>query len=444
VDGLVVTHRHTAPSLLDGANLHQLELAQAFLHEQSMRVDRVSIAALLGEPTISDANFIYCAADPFAHFLFHARERRGWKCRIIRSVQTAAWAGYLLQESLCRPLEREDDITIYPSLYCLRSYDKWFARRGIGRHLIRRFAPVHVPAPVAPREKRPYRAGYFGRLSLDKNFITACEAFAAISAVEPQARFLIVGIADPNHFSTDDVKAILRRSGIERSCDLVGGLPHVRAMESMANVSALLFPSTSTIESYGRVIVEAGALQARCVAADHAAAPELLMPALLVPVVRKSGNLSCYENHPTGSVDAAELAARVLTPSDDRDAISILDPVADVPSGLLRRTPPDKKFATVPRILGSIMGMPEVSPQEALEQIACHIALSRCFVRKGLEPISKALLANSSSPRRTAGFISRSLGADPDLSQLGGWALESGHLLGFRPILRLGKGEAGV
>jgi len=94
-------------------------------------------------------------------------------------------------------------------------------------------------------------------------------------------RLLLAGRqADPDLFAA----VVNALSAIGVDVDYRGGLPHAEVSDVMAGCDCILFVTTSSIESLGRVMVEASALGVPVVTADFGAALDLVRSEYRIPV----------------------------------------------------------------------------------------------------------------------------------------------------------------
>jgi glycosyltransferase involved in cell wall biosynthesis len=228
-------------------------------------------------------------AGPYAAFYHYLRARHGGTFRILREVQTSSWSGYLLQESLCAPLQRPDDRVIFPSDFARQYFLRLFKDQlPVSQTLVGHPMQVDLPSTLPPRvEARERRIGYIGRISNDKNFREVLDAFVALYATDPKVTLSIAGPFDQSRQFPNWAKVVgyLNRLGVPgQQVQYMGALPHNRIWEFFARVDIFLFPAVASVETLGRVILEATHAGVPVVACHYAAAPELLPAQNLVDV----------------------------------------------------------------------------------------------------------------------------------------------------------------
>jgi glycosyltransferase involved in cell wall biosynthesis len=272
VDGAILMHREVA-ELLDG---HR----SVAWHDLTRGAESVASA--------SPGEVVYAGAGPYA-FLHHLwRERTKGRFRIVREVHTALWSGYWAQEELCAPLLRPGDLVLFPTEY---------TRRLFIRHLpsvtednsavaypmldrLPRLSRARIPAP-----DEPLRIGYLGALSLAKNFDQVLSVFARCHRASP-GRVSLLCAGKPNHprWETGSVLAEMGRQGVEPDAvRVLGVLGQNELAGFFSEIDVLLFPSTASRETLGRVVLEALAHGIPVLGADIGPAVELLPARNLVP-----------------------------------------------------------------------------------------------------------------------------------------------------------------
>lgn len=253
---------------------------------------------------------------PHAHYYFYLREQYGLNFRIVRDVRTAIWSSYLLQEHLCAPLLQTQDILMVASHYTRGIYEKIFPH--LKDHALLRCYPLTVAFPPslptrAPKPSGgPVVLGYIGRLSEDKNFPELIDLLITLNRREPGGfRLLACGDIHSPSCRPDLLSQRLREA--------LGPGDHFIHLPSRKNgdiwelyqrFDVMLFPSTSNLETLGRVLVEASYAGIPVICGAHAAAPELMPDAALCPVDYVNGRpFDTHHDHSLGQVDIAAMVA---------------------------------------------------------------------------------------------------------------------------------------
>ncbi|WP_240436715.1 glycosyltransferase [Streptomyces sporangiiformans] len=305
VDGAILMHREMA-ELLDGRGAvpHDLTRGPDGLH------------SLLREGGPQDA--VYAGSGPYA-FLYHLwRERTGGAYRIVREVHTSLWSGYWAQEELCRPLVRDGDLVLFPTEFTRRLYLREFdsvreESSAVAYPLLHRL-PTRRPV-AAPPSTAPLRIGYLGALSEAKNFDQVVNIFARVHRLSGGlAKLLFAGKPNADRFAPVHVLESLRQQGIDpRHVTSAGVLGPNDLGRFFQAVDVLLFPSTASRETLGRVVVEALAHGVPVLAADVGPAVELLPATNLIPTVLDTATeFTMGRILPLGRVDEECAADRLL------------------------------------------------------------------------------------------------------------------------------------
>jgi hypothetical protein len=232
---------------------------------------------------LASCDVVYANCGPWAAILHVVRELENIGVAIIREVQTVGWIGYIWQEEVAGPLERPGDKLVFPSTYARDMWDAAAPNNAESRifyPMLRGTSGTSGGDPLGTRASGT--VGFFSRLSRDKGFAYVPAVIARMRAGGHRVdRVLIAGTqADPQLFA--GVSSSLSEMGID--VDYRGGLPNEQTRELMADCDCILFLSVSSIESLGRVIVEASAQQVPVITADFGAACDLVNPEYRIPV----------------------------------------------------------------------------------------------------------------------------------------------------------------
>lgn len=435
----------------------QIEIDQALRISAGLGpVEFLSWASLLRPHVqlseLDENDTVYCNFDPYAYLYFLAREELGRDFRIVRNVQTGPWNGYILQEWLCTPLTRPCDAVLYISDYAKDTFAACMAAAsgGVGERV------TCYPETLALRQTRStgparsprFAAGYIGRLSEDKGIGVVLEAFRMLHAADRNKRFLIVGKFHDLDFTP------ARQDGIRADAASFGvvfgnPVPHSEVQNLMADCRCLVFPSTSNVESLGRVILEAGYTGVPVIAARHAGAPDLLAPEALLSPHYVPGLIMPTSTHfAMGRPSAVELARRVV------------DGVPSVPQASIeRRRRHWKRFARIlrearPSPHGALSGNRDLAPPgvEVVDLPAVDVETAvQCAVKlrssiealmvggRHADAVFQRLVSRSTFMLRTRRFIESWRRGDSHLDDIGGFPVEACHLVGINPKLRIAR-----
>lgn len=308
----------------DGASHYYLEVCSTLHH--FLAADSICFHNIVDVSTleqIRDEDVVLCLLGPYAYLYAWHRHRTGRNYAIIRDFHTALWEGYLLQERLYLPFEREQDKVLFPSFYARDIHRKFFAvdEEASGSAVLYPFLETLPPASrLAPailrnqgrdgRSKPGMRLGYLGSLAEDKNLPDLLDAMPAVKQVWPECSFHFCGVPYSPSCQPERIRQKLRQAGFADEEVCYGGVLQRSSLpEFFSQIDLLLFPSTSSVETLGRVALEALHFNVPVVAADHGAMRELLPEAHRIPVRYRYGEtISLTVAEPLGHIAPAELA----------------------------------------------------------------------------------------------------------------------------------------
>ncbi|NBM18201.1 glycosyltransferase [Streptomyces sp. GC420] len=270
-------------------------------------------------PDVRPGETVYAGSGPYAFLYHHWRERTGGDFRIVREVHTALWSGYWAQEELCAPLLRPGDLALFPTAYTRRLFLRNFPATAASGSAVA--YPLLDRMPRRPPRRLPpggrhLRIGYLGALSLAKNFDQVLSVFARCHReTRGRAELLCAGKPNDPRWEAGAVRASLARAGVPGGRVRVAGVwSRERLAEFFDAVDVLLFPSTASRETLGRVVIEALAHGVPVLAADVGPAVELLPARNLVPTALDvHGTFGMGRVGPLGRVDEDVLVEKLLT-----------------------------------------------------------------------------------------------------------------------------------
>lgn len=267
---------------------------------------------------------VFSNVGPHAHYYFWLREKLGLNFRIVRDVRTAIWSSYLLQEHLSSPLLRASDTLMAASNYVWALYLRMFPKlsyypASVCYPLCASF-PQPRPARHMPlsRQKDLINLGYLGRLSEDKNFPDIIELLVRLNTAtsgNPRYRLIACGEVHSDSCTAEQVnRQVTAQLG---DGDWYDYRPQVRVEEIwqlLAEFDVMIFPSTSNLETFGRVLVEASYAHLPVVAGLHAAAAELVDGRGLCRVDYKTDySFAAHFDHQMGRIDIDEMARLIVS-----------------------------------------------------------------------------------------------------------------------------------
>lgn len=397
----------------------------------------------LAKNVLESTDVVVCTAGPYAHFYAFLRDRFGLSFRLIRDVRTALWTSYLLQEALIRPYVRAGDSVIHSSVYSRDLFAFIFSPpRDDMRHVC---YPLTSAFPLDARStwRKSGRGvttiGFVGRMTADKNFAQATDLIAALEKRHP-SRYRLVAIGEnPLHIQPDGFVWL-------------PPVDHHALWDHYANMDVLFFPSTSTLETFGRVLVEASFVGTPVLSSSHGASAELIATACQLPTnYYFDETFNTHVPAAMGSVSISHAMEAILSrsplPQSEAhmacvdDASRFLRIVTD--AGFMpdfRSTAPpapgQKEFLESMCITG--IGT-QLSP-EAASAIISRLMATFVSLHGGRAPryylALARLLLNSNHSQRTLAYVRGSLRGE-DYSRIGGVDVELAHLCDFYPSFEL-------
>jgi glycosyltransferase involved in cell wall biosynthesis len=229
---------------------------------------------------LAGCDAVYANCGPWAALLYLVREREQLNVRIIREVRTVGWVGYIWQEEVAGQLARPGDQRVFPSRY---ARDIWDAVAPDVSHSRIYYPMVRRTSVHTPRVARASgTVGFFSVLSQDKGFAYLPGVISRMLAGGHRIERLILAgeQADPALY----VSVVKKLSDIGVAVSFRGGLPNSEVRELMAGCDCIFFLSVSSIESLGRVIIEASEQGVPVVTADFGAARDLVCTEYRIPV----------------------------------------------------------------------------------------------------------------------------------------------------------------
>jgi glycosyltransferase involved in cell wall biosynthesis len=316
------------PSLTqkDGVNLAHENIATLLRSagDEELQVDFHDFNRLLGDDgyarrVLSRTDCLVSNVGPHAHYYFYLRERLGLDFHIIRDVRTALWSSYLHQEHLLRPYLREHDLLMVASRFTCGIYERMFPHLRDFRSIV--CYPLTVAFPDQPPPRRPAAAlgdtftlGYVGRLSEDKNFPDIVELLIHLNR-RGQRRYRLLACGDIHSDSCHPNivrQRLARELGADSCFEYVPPRHNGEIWELYGRFDAMVFPSTSNLETLGRVLIEASYAGIPVVCGDHAAATELIPPGSLCRVEYTANRrFFAHSDQPLGRISIAEMAQAI-------------------------------------------------------------------------------------------------------------------------------------
>jgi len=415
---------------------------------------------------LANADCVVSNVGPHAHYYFYLREHLRLSYRIVRDVHTALWSGYLFQEFLCHPFLRYDDTLLVPSRYARGVFEAIFPGLKHFPSLLSHPLAVCFPERERILSKRSRNTdadlilGYLGRISEDKNFPDLVRLLIELNQETKSlsSRRYRLFACGHNHSSSCEPhlvdQMLVQALGISDVYSYSPARSSAEIWDFLARIDVLLFPTTSNLETLGRVLIEASYAGLPVICSDHAAASELIEPEYLCPVQYRRGLVySCHSDHSLGSVDLEWmkrcLLERELKPTTCYESYlchpdRLIDALSTTGSELRTLCEPLVLAESQHAFIRSIaISMPSFAhrPSESLGLIASLIPWFLGL--QGLVPaVSRKnwiqrLVGLTAHPVRTARFIERTRNTSQDFTDVGAIDIELCNVANFLPTFSL-------
>ncbi len=404
---------------------------------------------------LGEADCVIANVGPHAHYYFYLREKLGLDFRIIRDVRTALWSPYLLQEHLIAPLLRHGDVLLTNSEYSRTITLKLFPH--LHEHQIEVCYPLTVgfpePRPVhrrTPRSDRPTILGFISRLSDDKNFPQLIDLLISLNLEEPgKYQLLACGDVHSDSCHPETVKARLVQELGNSDCFIyMPARPILEIWDLYAQMDVLIFPSTSNLETLGRIVIEASYAGLPILGSRHAAAAELLPESMLFDVnYQNRADISAHRDHALGTINPDQLKSLVqkgvFEPSTSYEMfrpysgrffkiIQVGDsPAIKLGNGGLSSEVPGGLLESIEARMPSLPDR-----EQSLQQLENLREWFLDLHKKESEPRDQRLdelLEMSEDKPRTTRFIEKTAHTCCDFTDVGGIDLELCHVVRFYP-----------
>ncbi len=247
-----------------------------------VELDLALFVADFPAPQFDGIDVVYANCGPLAALLFHLREKHRLRFAIIREVRTLGWIGYAFQEYIAARSEHAaGDLCVHVSRY---SQALWRTFRPQSHDLF--FYPL-----LRARRNRPQRCasdaalrcGFFSRISADKGLAYLPAIFERLLAAGWPIRELVAcGVLEDAGLLEHCRRKL---AGLGIALTYRGPLAHSEALAQVAAVDAIIFPSVSSFEAGGRVVLEAYQLGKPVIASDYCAARDVLQPEYRIPLL---------------------------------------------------------------------------------------------------------------------------------------------------------------
>ncbi|WP_166021049.1 glycosyltransferase [Streptomyces chilikensis] len=434
----------------DGANFAYAEVGRLLGESARVRARPHDVVELFrsdeaAREALTGCDVVVATVGPHAYLYFHLRERLGLDFRIVRDARTALWNGYLQQEALSAPYLRPDDVLYHSSRYSLALYSMLFpglrsSRQAVCYPLLRWFPAELAGSWTGSGSSGPTRIGFVGRLTDDKNHAQAVGLQRELARRAPGAFETVAIGEDPRRGRRapdgPPVPGYSWRPPVDRA----------RLWQDYREMDVLFFPSTSSLETFGRVLVEASFIGTPVMASTHAAASELLPSESLLPtVLREDTGFTTHLAARLGDVDvthAADLLVAGAVPpagkghqyyADHDDLLLALVHGEVQEAAGLEPTAVQRAFLERLRMRDLDVPRDRAAADEMITGLRRSFTALHRRGTPGYLATLAVLTARSRHRRKTASFVRKSLFHGEDFSNIGGVDLQLSHLIGFEP-----------
>lgn len=451
----------------DGVNISHTEIARLMRSTKDSRIRihfhdflRVCNDEKYAYEVLSQVDCVISNVGPHAHYYFYLREKFGLNFKIIRDIRTALWSSYLLQEFLCHPYLRPEDVLIVSSRYSRELSKHIFPH--LKQYKIDVFNSVLIglsPFKSTPKKQTKLtgrvKLGYLGRLSEDKNFPQLIDLLIRLDQSCP-GKFCLLACGDIHSHSCHPEKQqqkIHKKTGKSNIFKYFPPVNHAQVWDLYDQFDVFLFPSTSNLETLGRVLIEASCFGLPILASDHAAAPELFTQAALSSVdYAFNKRYSAHFDYPLGSVDIGDMVFKLeqneldacrcsdlIQYNPNRLVEILLDEVneADSNKGIMELTSSQLNFIKSVQLFG----IPKfLDIQESNELISNLLDWFCALQNKGTPQYTarlQQLMSMSKYKARTERYILKSARSKADFTNVGGVDIELCHVANFYPEFSL-------
>lgn len=272
----------------DGAVYGFADIERALRHaigaHADYRIIALDIADFLSDrltPLLEKTNIVFANCGPMTALLFHLRENLNLKFIIYREVRTLGWIGYAFQEYVAHELSRPGDLCLHVSDYCAQLWKG--VRHDIGDRMFYPSLREERKTPSQPKNKT-LRCGYFSRICTDKGFgYLPAIVEKLIAANWPISELVVCGALEEPEL-LEHGRQELSVAGVK--IHNLGELDYEATREAIASVDVVLFPSLSSYEAAGRVVVEAYNLGKRVIASDYCLAADAITDTFRIPLTQ--------------------------------------------------------------------------------------------------------------------------------------------------------------
>lgn len=231
---------------------------------------------------LDEVDIFYGNCGPLVTQLFLLREKYHYDFSIIRELHTLGWISSIFQEYIAKYYMRENDLCIHSSLY---SKNIWVKNRGYKKDnflhpLLHHWAK---PANKIKEIKSEITLSYINKISRDKGFQSLPQIIERLKHLKLTAHHILIAgeILDQELF--DDVTKKIKKLGINFT--YYGPTTYQKALKILSSSDLLVFPSLSSSETTGRVLIEAYQMGIPAIATYFGAGSLILSKNQIIPTL---------------------------------------------------------------------------------------------------------------------------------------------------------------
>ncbi len=228
---------------------------------------------------LATVDIVFANCGPIAALLFQLREQNQLAFRIFREVRTLGWIGYAFQEFIAQALQRPHDRCLHVSEFAA---GVWRNLRDPAGDCV--FYPMLRNQRIVPPSIHNGRlhCGYFSRAGSDKGLDQIAGIVRRLrESGWPVEALTVCGRSDEPDLLNQCRKELAVIGVTMQHC---GELDHSGTQKAIAATDVVLFPSVSSIEAAGRIVLEAYALGKRVIASDYCWGADLLAAGFKIPL----------------------------------------------------------------------------------------------------------------------------------------------------------------
>lgn len=407
---------------------------------------------------LKDCDCVISNVGPHAHYYYFLRQKLGLKYKIIRDARTSLWSSYLLQEYLIAPYLRSSDILLVASNFTKYLYESLFPH--LQEHTVEICYPLFKGFPtILPSNATNYSKksmttiGYVGRLSDDKNFPDLVSLLINLNK-SGSGKFKLLACGNVHSPSCNIAvikNKIIKELGDESLFEYLPARSNKHIWDVYQQFDILVFPSTSSLETLGRVLIEASYAHIPILSAAHAAAPELINESSLCDINYFYDHIyDTHFDHSLGKIDLSAFLEKIIHKdyehtqchlkysSHSSKFLDLLKHHSIESSRYLENSIHQKQIDFAKSICLSMPKIQDIYTNQCAIELMSQWFLDLQNTNTATwQTNTKNLLRISRYPERTQRYIDKCKVTCGDFTNVGGIDIELCHLLKFYPCFSL-------